>query len=166
MKTENLEALLLDRAFGQLGPEVAELLDEYLMQNPTVGVQAAVLRGTVEIARVAVALPPSTINQTPLRDFAAVQRSLEWRGLSRETLKIAACVAVGLSLGWMARASKGVPDAVRRTELVRIAPPPTISPAEAFWSRKRIEAELSHPTRRHAPLPWPIAQPQQTRDKS
>ena len=34
MKTETLETLLIDRALGALSPEVAELLESHLIQNP------------------------------------------------------------------------------------------------------------------------------------
>jgi len=53
MKTETLEALLIDRALGHLTPEMDELLGEHLAANPATARLAAELQETVTLAAAA-----------------------------------------------------------------------------------------------------------------
>ena len=50
MNAETLEALLIDRALGQLSPEVEVLLTEHLAIHPEAAPTAAALAGTVALA--------------------------------------------------------------------------------------------------------------------
>jgi hypothetical protein len=150
MKPENLETLLLDRALGELPPAVTELLDEYLTRNSDATRQADTLTATLQLARQAVALPRETL-QRPLEmdTLRRVQRKWWWRGLTRETLRLAACAVLGLALGWYAHASRpGL--ALAQTSRPEPAAVRTI-PAEAssggavaaprFWSLAKLQAE-------------------------
>ncbi len=61
MKPEQLESLLMDRALGELDPEVAALLDEYLREHPEAQREAERWVRFVAVAGEAVrAVPPVT----------------------------------------------------------------------------------------------------------
>lgn len=166
MKTENLDALLLDRALGQLAPEVIELLDEHLAQHPAAAVRAAKLQATVALAGAAVAVPVDDAAGLAERRFAGARRTAGMREIARELLKVAACVAIGLGAGWSLRSGTPKGAEIRRDEIVRAIPPSKVeSPATAFWSRERLEAQGVRAPRR-PPLPWPVAVPPRREDKS
>ena len=69
MKTETLEFLLIDRAMRELPPATAELLDEYLAQNPAAARSAEPVFATLELARQAVAVP----REMPSRPLALAE---------------------------------------------------------------------------------------------
>ncbi len=108
MKTETLEALLIDRALGALSPEVAELLENHLVQNPGAARQADGLAATVQLARTAAAGPPSSTNPLPpmdrVRQTLRVQRR---QALGWELSKLAACLLLGLTVGLASRFGGG-----------------------------------------------------------
>lgn len=145
MKDTTLETLLLDRALGELSPEVAELLDEYLTQNPDAARQAGAVCATAQLAREAVALPRAA-SVPPLanarwRQAARVQRWRRWRN---EALRLAAAVALGLAVG-------GYGSLTHRTQVT--APPVAIGSAPStalagagrssprIWSSAKLQAE-------------------------
>jgi hypothetical protein len=139
MKTETLDALLIDRALGALPPEVAELLENYLIQNPDAARQANSLLSTVQLARTAVATPSLLKNHVPpldsVRKALAVQRR---RRLAWQMSKLAACVALGLTIGLAAR-SGGRSDGTPNAAAVSVRPAAgSVEPAAAgrdgFWS--------------------------------
>jgi hypothetical protein len=118
MKTETLEALLIDRALGALPPEVDELIDAHLARDPEAARLADGLNATVRLARQAVA-PQCAMPSRPLpfaqwRKRAMVQR---WHARAWELSRLAAGVLLGLTLGWYARTGGG-------PLLVAAAPPP------------------------------------------
>jgi hypothetical protein len=128
MKPENLETLLLDRALGELPPAVLELLDEHLTQNPAAARQADTLTATLQLARQAVAMP-SEIPQRPLAldTLHQAQRMGRGRGRAQETLRLAACAMLGLTLGWYAHASRPTPALAQTSH-----PEPTAVRAQSF----------------------------------
>ena len=119
MKPENLETLLLDRALGELPPAVMELLDEHLTRNPDAAHHADTLTATLQLARQAVALPHE-MTQRPLEmdTFRRARQTWRWRGLMRETLRLAACAVLGLTLGWYAHAPRPAPAVARAQAFV------------------------------------------------
>lgn len=143
MKTETLEALLLDHALGELSPEVAELLETHLARNPEVARQAAGLAATVQQARQAVAVT----QEAPQRPLAAVRLQQERRIQRRrvfmwELARLAACVVLGLTLGWYGHtgrkatvAATPVPPQVAAVEL-----PSAPESANDFWSLASLAA--------------------------
>lgn len=142
MKPEYLESLLLDRELGELSPAVAALLEDYLAGAPAAAQRAAELKATVDLARVATA-PPATPAPRPL-DLRALHRAaptpppLVFRP---ELFRLAACLAVGLGLGWFARPltapiSTGG-NLVPATALLASAP---AEPRSHFWSVARLTA--------------------------
>ena len=104
MKTETLEALLIDRALGALSPEVAELLENYLIQNSDAAQQANSLASTVQLARTAAAGPNASTSPLPplerVRKALTVQRR---QAFAWQLSKLAACMLLGLTIGLVSR---------------------------------------------------------------
>jgi len=144
MKTELLETLLLDRALGELSPEVSALLDAHLARDPAAARRATELTDTFQLARAASAAPPASprrpLDVERLRRTQRAQRSATRR---MEIFRLAACLALGLGLGWLARAPR--PPAA-----IAAVPPPAVStnapPPARFWSLARLAAEQAAPT--------------------
>jgi anti-sigma factor RsiW len=148
MKPETLEALLLDHAMGELSPEISELLEAHLAHRPEAARQAAALFGTVVEARRAVAVraeaPQRPLAVGRLRQAQVVRRrqAFIWEGA-----KLAACVVLGLTLGWYGRAERPA-SAVAAAPAIMPARPAvsaTVPRRSAnatpdFWSLARLEA--------------------------
>jgi anti-sigma factor RsiW len=143
MKTETLEALLLDHALGELSSEVVELLEAHLAHNPEAARQAAGLASAVQQARQAVA-----VSQEAPRRSLAVERLRQTQMTRRrwaftwELARLAACVVLGLALGWYGHtariatvAATAVPPRVAAVGL-----PSAPEGANDFWSLANLEA--------------------------
>lgn len=157
MKLEELDRLLIDRAAGELAPEVAALLDEHLAHDPTAACRAAELHATMQLARAAVAVrAPESL--PPLRPFAPVpiRESRARRALGGEWLRLAAAIVVGLSVGTGVGLELRAPE--RGPAIVAASPaavasaetPERAVPATRFWSASRRTAELLQPAARQA----------------
>jgi anti-sigma factor RsiW len=143
MKTETLEALLLDHALGELSPEVVELLEAHLAHNPEAARQAAGLASAVQQARQAVAM-----SQEAPRRSLAVERLRQTQMTRRrwaftwELARLAACVVLGLTLGWYGHTARNA--AVAATPVLpRVAAvelPSAPESANDFWSLANLEA--------------------------
>ncbi|HVS53785.1 MAG TPA: hypothetical protein VHD62_15625 [Opitutaceae bacterium] len=143
MKTENLEMLLLDRALGQLAPEVAEMVDEHLARDPAAARCAEEWAATLQLARATVAAENFQVGDSGA-GLARVRRAWRWRSAGVEVMKLAACVALGLAAGWAMRAPRSMPAAITVAGPVRVrAMSPSPSPAAAFWIAARREAEAN-----------------------
>jgi len=193
MKPENLETLLLDRALGELPPAVMELLDEHLTRNPDAAHHADTLTATLQLARQAVALPHE-MTQRPLEmdTFRRARQTWRWRGLMRETLRLAACAVLGLTLGWYAHAPRPAPAVARAQAFVLeqsssdmggtpmgssdgVSIPKAVTPQTAprFWSLAKLQAEQrSRPAaasrqESHYQLQWdsPVKMPRVVEEK-
>ena len=143
MKHEALENLLIDRALGQLSPEVEALLSEHLATNPAAAQSAAELAEIVALATAAMRrdkpkleLPPRTIIPQP-----------RWPHAHR-VLAMAASFAVGASVAFLAMretsAPREVPLAQQSAPAPAIAQTPRHSPEVEralrklpFWSKER-----------------------------
>jgi anti-sigma factor RsiW len=142
MKTEMLDRLLFDRALGELTPEVAALLEEYLAQNPTAARRALELTATVQLARSAVALPRETPCPLDLDRLRRAEQVESRKVRSAEIFRLAVCLAIGLTVGWLTRST---PEKIA-IDTAAIGTP-SDSPREAptpsadFWSRTRLAAE-------------------------
>jgi hypothetical protein len=142
MKNETLELLLLDRALGQLAPETAELVEEYLAQNPAAAVHATALSDTVGLARTTVRRDDAGPGRPEADGWARVSRAERWRTVAAQGWKLAACVAVGIAVGWAAH--RPVPET---GPVVAWVQPPVHArktaeenPAAAFWIAERRAA--------------------------
>jgi anti-sigma factor RsiW len=131
MKSDVLERLLIDRAAGELSPDVEELLEAHLQQDPAARREAEEIGETLRLARLALA--GQTIVALPgLRSSWRVP-SWAWA--------MAACFVCGLSLG--------IFGARGRSALPRIASIPsretaaiTTADESGFWSARRLQAGL------------------------
>jgi anti-sigma factor RsiW len=147
MKPEMLDPLLLDRTLGELSPEVAALLDAHLAQNPEAARRAVELADTLQLARAATVTPtgspPRPLDRERL--LRAQRRQLFPRRRS-EVFRLAACLALGLGLGWLARtpSPRTIVAAAAPRPLPIISVPttrPIAAQTERFWSVARLVAE-------------------------
>jgi hypothetical protein len=142
MKPENLEILLIDRALGELAPEVDELLGSYLARDPEAACQSGLLDATVRQARRAAVPPPArvlpTLDTGRLRPALRAQRRRERAGT---WVRLAACVVLGLVLGWVGHGERGSTSVAGAPTpaVVPVREPPETS-AGQFWSLARLEA--------------------------
>jgi anti-sigma factor RsiW len=143
MKTETLEALLLDHALGELSPEVAELLETHLTHNPEAARQADGLTSTVQLAQQAMAVkqeaPRRSLSVERLRQ---VQMTHRRRAFIWELARLAACVVFGLTLGWYGHiARKATAAATPIPPVVAAGGLPSVPEnAKDFWSLANLEA--------------------------
>lgn len=138
MKTEALETLLLDHALGALAPEVGALLEAHLAQDPVAARHAADFAETLRLARVAVSVPVAPphrpLDTTRLRHA----RRQQWSAARRtELLRLAACLLLGLGLGWFIRTGLGGVD-FAPPPIVVVSVPPKPEPSVRFWSVARF----------------------------
>lgn len=143
MNPESLEALLLDQALDELSPEVADLLADHLSRNPDSARRADRLASTAALARRATALPLETPRRSlGLHRLLQVRKAHRRWAAAGEILRLAACVALGLGLGWYGRDSRSAAVALESTPPSPVA---ALSPAPdeatgGFWSLARLEA--------------------------
>ena len=159
MNRDTLHALLLDRALGELNPEVEALLDAYLAQNPAAAADVAHrVASLVHDLRVAIAPAPAAAPAKAASSEAGAWsttlrrwRRARWRA---EALSLAAGLAVGLWAGWSLQhvspsAGPTVAEAAKAPEVatatlpvpaVPAAPPVAAATAPDFWERARADA--------------------------
>lgn len=142
MKTEHLNALLIDRALGELPEEVSLLLDSYLEQNPELHVEvnrtheAVALTGKVvsdrpEIFRAEVSENSSEIE---VRPFLGGFQTNAWLKLA--ALLIALGMAAGAGFVGGSRQSDGNRASVDATNGMQEVSGDTLG--ESPWARYRI----------------------------
>jgi hypothetical protein len=156
MKPENLELLLLDRSLGQLPPETAELLEEHLRENPSAAARASALADTVSLARSAVCIG-GVAADAPSSGWARARRTARWRVWAAQGWKLAACVALGLMLGWSLRQPAHAPVAVASftpATQSHAGRSRALNPAAAFWIAERRAAEANDHAPQPKALPW------------
>lgn len=133
MKPAELDALLIDRAAGELSPEAVILLAEHLAADPVAARRAAEFAVTWQAARQAVGtIPPAELPPLMLPPERPIMR-LAW--LTSTGWKLAACLAVGLLGGWLLHQPKAEPAALLSPAVgnqTRTAPP-----VSDFWSTRR-----------------------------
>jgi hypothetical protein len=149
MNKEMLERLLLDRALGQLAPDVEELLQEQLLVDPAAARMADELAATVTLATALMKRPVATVPcRTPIQTVIR-------REQTRRMLAIAASFAIGATVtlcGMRALtppqrqiASGPAPEPAARVPQAS-APPAAVERAVRtlpFWSHQRIYALAS-----------------------
>jgi anti-sigma factor RsiW len=128
MKSDVLERLLIDRAAGELSPDVAELLEDHFQHEPAARREAAEIDETLRLARLA--LVNEKVIPLPARHPSQRVPMLAWA--------MAACFVCGLSLGvFTPRGGNGIPP-------IASAPPPRTTAAvpdgSGFWSVRRLRA--------------------------
>lgn len=143
MKPESLEGLLIDRALGELSPQVAELLEAYLQANPIAARQAAAWTETWRSAVRATAFDVDARLQPLPKLKSHGRNSWNWRARRTELLRLAACLIIGVTAGWGLFAAQ-----VERVPASAVATQPS-----EFWSVNRLKEIYSRPSaRKHRPV--------------
>ena len=142
MKTETLEALLIDRALGHLTPEMDELLGEHLAANPGSARLAAELQETVTLAAAALQRPLPVLKLPPPGVAALPPR----RAFQPLALAASFLAGIGLTLAaaWVAappreRPLATAPIVVSVQPASGLAIDPSVR-ALPFWSKERALA--------------------------
>ncbi len=68
MNPKSLEALIIDRRFGELSPETAELLDAYIEANPLVAEQVASVEEALSVTELAITNHPVMFSERVLHE--------------------------------------------------------------------------------------------------
>jgi hypothetical protein len=144
MNSDLLERLLVDRAFGQLSPDVMALLSEHLGANQEAAKLADELAETVEVAAAAIKRPHA-IETLPTPIPALFRREQ-----ARRVLAIAASFVAGAGVVLFGmRATRSQNDGAPRSDgsrTLQVAMEQTPLPMEVeraaqglpFWSNQRI----------------------------
>lgn len=138
MKPESLEGLLIDRALGELSPEVAELLNAYLSANPAAAEQAAAWTETWRSAVRATAFDVDARLQPLPKHKSRGRNFWNWRVRRTELLRLAACLIIGVTAGWGLFAAR-----VERAQAPAVATQPS-----RLWSVNRLKEVYSRPSAR------------------
>jgi anti-sigma factor RsiW len=133
MNNEVLERLLIDRAAGELPPDVEELLEAHLLQNPAASKEAAQIGETLRLARLALAGQP----EVPLPALQPSWHVPNW------AWRMAACFVCGLSIGIFAMRGRHEPPRVTASIPGRETAATTAADATGIWSASRFRASLS-----------------------
>jgi anti-sigma factor RsiW len=142
MRPESLEALLLDHALGQLSPEVAELLANHLARAPEAAKQADELASTLRMARQATALTLEAPRRPlALERLRRARVTNHRRAIIGELVRLAACVLLGLTLGWYSHIVRKPTLAPTSVSLAaaKVAQPSSQEGARGFWSIANFE---------------------------
>jgi anti-sigma factor RsiW len=158
MNPKTLDALLLDRAAGQLPADVAQLLDAYLAQHPAAAAQGRRYDATVNMIRAA--SPQSTtardiqVPPFPAQRIEAARSRRRVVAIVRP-LAIAACLGLAFILGGKLAQSPGRPEPIT----IAVA---DAAPNGGFWAYPAARAAAtspralaSSPVRWSSPLRWP-----------
>ena len=154
MKPESIEMLAMDRAFGELTPQAEELLDAWLAAHPDAAHSVTVVDDALALTRRA--LPEETSLRGSMLEFSSLvaeQKRSESRAYFRQWLQLAACLLVGLGVGWHLA---GVPQHPNKAVAANPLPAPApIAPATpeaqdpGIWSvaawRQRESHVVNHP---------------------
>ena len=132
MNNEVLERLVIDRAAGELSPDVAELLKAHLQQNPAAGKEAAEIGETLRLARLAL------VGQ-PMVALPVVRPS--WR-VPTWAWGMAACFVCGLSLGIFAVRGRNEPPRITTSITSQKTSEIKTADESGFWSARRFRAGL------------------------
>lgn len=136
MNADTLERLLIDRAEGQLPPDVRELLDDHLQREPSARREAAEIDETLRLARLALADEKVVALPSPRKG---------WR-IPTTAWPMAACFLGGLFLGLLTLPARSVnrPIAIAAPpQIVAAATPPIFTQNSSFWSVSRLRTESS-----------------------
>lgn len=155
MKKESLDMLLVDRALGELSPEVAELLEEYFATHPNAAVSAHEVEEVLDRVREFAQrdMAPRT-EALPRHKWREVLRSAQVRIWFPRVVGLAACLVVGVLIGGLTSQSphklsdgQGIPLIQESGEESRAAEPA----AGGLWSKARLAKEsLREPEARPA----------------
>jgi anti-sigma factor RsiW len=138
MNAESLHALTIDRHFGELSQEAAELLDHYLAQNPAARTESERILESVAATGDALARHAELVRVSPV--LKPRRPAAFWRSMTPALMRSAALVLLALTaaaVGYVAGRSTSAssPDA----PVVATAAQTSASGANAGpWARYRV----------------------------
>jgi hypothetical protein len=150
MKNDVLEMLLLDRAMGEMNDETRELLEAYLVLNPQASRLAAEMDATLVRTRQALKCPPERVRPSSLHSMESVALKVRTRHRTALGLQLAACIAIGLALGFVLRRPSASPEtrAVTISAPMEPAESAATEPGAGFWeSARQASDKTSIPSR-------------------
>ncbi len=137
MNLQSLHALIIDRHFGELSPEAAELLDFHLAQNAEARAEAERVLQTLGVTREAVLRHPElalvTAMEKPATSTASRWTAWSWMARAAALVLLAALAS---TFGFMAGRA-GQSPATSTAEKVMSSAPRKSSP----WARYRMTLE-------------------------
>src|SRR4051794_14056924 len=138
MNPASLHALTIDRHFGELSPEAAELLDDYLAQNPAARLQCERILQSVAVTGDAIALHPELARVGPAakaRPASLVRRSVKpWM---RRAAALVLLTVTASAVGFVAGRSGS--SARASTPVIAAASQNSTSPVNSGpWARYRV----------------------------
>jgi anti-sigma factor RsiW len=135
MKSDVLERLLIDRAAGELSPDVEELLEAHLQKEPAARKEAVEIEETLRLARLALA-------DQPAEAVVSLARSRPFNWVTSWGWAMAACFVCGLSLGIFAVRERSVAPGIASVPSRETAVT-TTADESGFWSARRLRAGMS-----------------------
>jgi anti-sigma factor RsiW len=136
MNNEVLERLLIDHAVGELPPDVEELLEAHLLQNPEARKEAVQIGETIRLARLALAGQPAV----PLSVLQPSWHVPNW------AWRMAACFVCGLSIGIFAMHGRNESLRIAASNPSQEIAAITAADESGIWSARRFRASLSSVT--------------------
>lgn len=147
MDSNTLERLVMDRALGELEPDVTVLLDAYLEGRPAERQATEPIARTVQFAREALAedLPTPAASWSVERINSRLQSRERW-GVAGRFARLAACVliGVGVHMAWTGRTAMKPADQTSGGSqmIAAVTPNPGVELTgthnAGFWSVKRV----------------------------
>lgn len=132
MNHEVLERLLIDRASGELSPDVEELLEAQLERDPKARDEASEIGETLRLARLALDGQPAILFPVPRPSWPVP--SWAWG--------MAACFVCGLSLGIFAVYGRNEPPRTAASIPGQKLSSITTADESAIWAARRFRAGL------------------------
>jgi hypothetical protein len=138
MNTESLHALTIDRHFGELSREAAELLDHYLAQNPDARSESERILQSVAVTGEAMALHPELARVGPVA--VASPASTVRVAINPWLMRAAAFVLLtgtAAAMGFVAGRTGTAPQ-VNAPVIVAASQNPSSSANHGPWARYRV----------------------------
>jgi hypothetical protein len=138
MNATSLHALVVDQHFGELTPEVAELLGEYLSENATARAEASRIREALTVTEETVRLHPEVAQLEVAESCLSARgkRDLSWLARAASIAALATLAGVG---GFLAgQTHQPVSNAASNAAQDLPRPPRKDSP----WARYRIASDF------------------------
>jgi len=137
MNATSLHALVVDQHFGELAPEVAELLEEFLAENAKARAEAGRIREALTVTEETVRLHPELARLEVAESHwsARGKRNFPWLARAASIAALATLTGVGGFLAGQTHQPVSNPAANTAGDLAR--PPRKDSP----WARYRIASD-------------------------
>jgi anti-sigma factor RsiW len=157
MNRDTLERLMMDRALGELEPDIGELLDAHLKNDPQAANEVREITETLLLAKRAFTRASEPALPAPIFDhriLAFPNRPPAARRVLYRISGMAACVATGAFLGILLARQSVLPSAPK-TPSEAVAPAIMASSEPGFWSARRLRlGQATLPMAANARVVW------------